>query len=213
MDCIWQLRMLVLEINDKYVYSQDKKINVYDIASMKLVRSFKQEKNFGDPIKVSYQWSAKHQPSITSNFEPKLYSQVTLDPSCTYLLCSYSNKCICIYDFITGEMITQAMGHGEIVTGVIFLPDCKHIISVSSVNFILSIWKNLCSKCTFLAILLSLKIFSPHPFWQRKILSNTKRRVPYNHASWPLLLLFVLLVIFSLLILMDIYIYAYGTWF
>lgn len=28
-------------------------------------------------------------------------------------------------------MIAQAVGHGEVVTGVIFLPDCKHIVSVS----------------------------------------------------------------------------------
>lgn len=54
-----------------------------------------------------------------------------MDPSCSYLVCSYSNKSICIYDFITGKIVTQAMGHGDVVTGVIFLPDCKHIISVS----------------------------------------------------------------------------------
>lgn len=37
-----------------------------------------------------------------------------------------------MYDFITGEMVAQEMGHSEVITGVIFLPDCKHIISVSS---------------------------------------------------------------------------------
>ena len=36
-----------------------------------------------------------------------------------------------MYDFITGEMVAKATGHAEIVTGVIFLPDCKHIVSVS----------------------------------------------------------------------------------
>lgn len=53
-----------------------------------------------------------------------------MDPSCTYVVCSFSNKSICIYDFMTGEMVAKATGHAEIVTGVIFLPDCKHIVSV-----------------------------------------------------------------------------------
>ncbi|KAH7553801.1 hypothetical protein JRO89_XS12G0059000 [Xanthoceras sorbifolium] len=95
---------------------QDKKINSFDIAAGKLIRSFKQDKDYGDPIKV------------------------TMDPSGTYLVCSYSNKSICLYDFITGQMITQAMGHGEVVTGVIFLPDCKHIVSVGGDGCIF-VWK------------------------------------------------------------------------
>ncbi|GLT37573.1 hypothetical protein SLA2020_118820 [Shorea laevis] len=85
---------------------QDKKINTFDIASGKLIRSFKQDKDFGDPIKV------------------------TVDPSCSYLVCSYSNKSICIHDFVNGEIVAQALGHGEVVTGVIFLPDCRHMVSV-----------------------------------------------------------------------------------
>lgn len=36
-----------------------------------------------------------------------------------------------MYDFFTGEIVARALGHGEVVTGLIFLPDCKHIISVS----------------------------------------------------------------------------------
>ena len=54
-----------------------------------------------------------------------------MDPSGSYIICSFSNKSLCAYDIISGEMIAQAVGHGEVVTGVIFLPDCKHIVSVS----------------------------------------------------------------------------------
>ncbi|KAJ4823364.1 hypothetical protein Tsubulata_027311 [Turnera subulata] len=85
---------------------QDKKINTFDIGTGKLTRTFKQDKSSGDPIKV------------------------TMDPSCSYLACSYSNKSMCIYDSCNGEMVTQAMGHGEVITGIIFLPDCKHVVSV-----------------------------------------------------------------------------------
>ncbi|OWM81749.1 hypothetical protein CDL15_Pgr007787 [Punica granatum] len=95
---------------------QDKKINVFDIASGQLMRSFKPNKDYGDPIKV------------------------TMDPSCSYLVCSYSNKSICMYDFVSGEMVTQAMGHGEVITGVIFLPDCRHIVSVGGDGCIF-VWK------------------------------------------------------------------------
>ncbi|KAI3443097.1 MFS domain-containing protein [Psidium guajava] len=87
---------------------QDKKINTFDIASGKLVRSFKQDRDGGDPIKVF------------------------MDPSCNYLVCSYSDKSLRMYDFNSGEMVIQAAGHGEVVTGIIFLPDCEHIISEPS---------------------------------------------------------------------------------
>lgn len=44
-----------MTVNDgKLVYAlQDKKINTFDIASGKLIRSFKQDRDGGDPIKVS----------------------------------------------------------------------------------------------------------------------------------------------------------------
>lgn len=58
--------------------------------------------------------------------------QVIMDPSGCYLICSYSTKSICMYDFFSGEIVAQAMGHGEVVTGLIFLPDCEHVVSVSS---------------------------------------------------------------------------------
>ncbi|XP_057983325.1 uncharacterized protein LOC131168119 isoform X1 [Malania oleifera] len=95
---------------------QDKKINTFNITGGKLLKSFKQNGNCGDPMKV------------------------TMDPSCSYLVCSYSNKSICMYDFISGEMVAQAVGHGEVVTGVIFLPDCRHIISVGADGCIF-VWK------------------------------------------------------------------------
>lgn len=37
-----------------------------------------------------------------------------------------------MYDFMSGEMVARAMGHGEAINGIIFLPDCKHLVSVSN---------------------------------------------------------------------------------
>ncbi|CAA6656445.1 unnamed protein product [Spirodela intermedia] len=65
---------------------------------------------------------------------------VMLDPTGSYLVCSYSNKSLRIYDFVTGETVAQAMGHAEVITGSIFLPGCKHMISVSGDSCIF-IWK------------------------------------------------------------------------
>ncbi|KAK4270452.1 hypothetical protein QN277_023488 [Acacia crassicarpa] len=95
---------------------QDKKVNTFDITDGKLIRSYKQGKECGDPIKV------------------------TMDPSGTYVVCSYSNKSVCIYDIFSGQMVANAMGHAEVVTGIIFLPDCKHIVSVDGDGCIF-LWK------------------------------------------------------------------------
>ncbi|MCD7472936.1 hypothetical protein HAX54_014372 [Datura stramonium] len=93
---------------------QEKKINTFSIPSRKLIRSFKHIG--GDPIKVS------------------------VDPSSSYLVCSDSFKILCLYDIMTGDMVAQAVGHGDVITGVIFLPDCKHLVSVSSDGCIF-VWK------------------------------------------------------------------------
>ncbi|XP_059305429.1 uncharacterized protein LOC132057014 [Lycium ferocissimum] len=93
---------------------QDKKINTFSIPSGKLIRSFKHIG--GDPIKVS------------------------VDPSSSYLVCSDSFKILCLYDIMAGDMVAQAVGHGDVITGVIFLPDCKHLVSVSSDGCIF-VWK------------------------------------------------------------------------
>ncbi|XP_020977016.1 mitogen-activated protein kinase-binding protein 1 isoform X3 [Arachis ipaensis] len=95
---------------------QDKKIKIFNTASQKLIRSYTHDKTFGEPIKV------------------------IMDPSCTYVVCSFSNKSICIYDLNTGEIVAKAIGHAEIVTGVIFLPDCKRIVSVDGDGCIF-VWK------------------------------------------------------------------------
>ncbi|XP_022151493.1 mitogen-activated protein kinase-binding protein 1 isoform X2 [Momordica charantia] len=115
---------------------QDKKINTFDVASGKLIRSFRQERDFGEPIKV------------------------TMDPSCSYLVCSYSNKSICMHDFITGEVVVQGMGHGEVITGAIFTPDCKRIISIGG------------DGCIFL--------------WRLPALLSSRMRQKINEGSGPL---------------------------
>ncbi|XP_047307448.1 WD repeat-containing protein 62 isoform X2 [Impatiens glandulifera] len=95
---------------------KDNNINSYCIATGKLIRSFKQKGDHGDPVKIE------------------------MDPSCSYLVCSYSNRTIYIIDFINGEVIAEAVGYGEPTNAIIALPDCRHIVSVDGDGCIF-IWR------------------------------------------------------------------------
>ncbi|KAI3514796.1 hypothetical protein L1887_13498 [Cichorium endivia] len=94
----------------------DKKINMFDIANGKVIKSFKDGEDYGDPIKI------------------------VLDPSCSYVVCSYSDRSICMYDMTSGEMVARAVGHSDVINDIIFLPDCKHLVSVGSDSCIF-VWK------------------------------------------------------------------------
>ncbi|KAL1808151.1 hypothetical protein ACET3Z_025141 [Daucus carota] len=95
---------------------KDKKVNTFNIAAEKLIGSFKQDEDFGEA------------------------RNTTLDPSSSYLVSSYANKSICMYDFLTGELVARAVGHGDTITGITFLPDCKHLVSVDA-NGCIFLWK------------------------------------------------------------------------
>lgn len=57
--------------------------------------------------------------------------RVQLDPSGVYAATSVSDKTICVMDFFSGECVASAFGHSEIVTGLRFTNDLRHLISVS----------------------------------------------------------------------------------
>ncbi|XP_035170208.1 WD repeat-containing protein 62-like, partial [Oxyura jamaicensis] len=57
--------------------------------------------------------------------------KVQLDPSGTFLATSCSDKSISVIDFRSGECVAKVFGHADIVTGMRFTYDCKHLITVS----------------------------------------------------------------------------------
>uniref|UniRef100_G1PK87 WD repeat-containing protein 62 n=1 Tax=Myotis lucifugus TaxID=59463 RepID=G1PK87_MYOLU len=57
--------------------------------------------------------------------------KVHVDPSGTFLATSCSDKSISVIDFYSGECIAKMFGHSEIVTGMKFTYDCRHLITVS----------------------------------------------------------------------------------
>ncbi|XP_066464409.1 mitogen-activated protein kinase-binding protein 1 isoform X2 [Eleutherodactylus coqui] len=88
--------------------------------------------------------------NISSGKQKKLYKgsqsedgtliKVQTDPSGLYVATSCSDKNLSIFDFYTGECVATMFGHSEIVTGMKFTNDCKHLISVSGDSCIF-IWR------------------------------------------------------------------------
>jgi len=57
--------------------------------------------------------------------------RLELDPSSNYVATSSSDKVMNIYDFFSGECFASMYGHSEISTGIKFLNDMKHFVSVA----------------------------------------------------------------------------------
>ncbi|KAL0451055.1 UNVERIFIED_CONTAM: WD repeat-containing protein 62 [Sesamum latifolium] len=88
-----------------FTAGKDKKIQAFDIQSGKLIKWFKHDADVGEPVKV------------------------TTDGTRGYVACSYSDRSIYMYDYVTGKMVAHAAGHSDLITGIVFLPDCKHLVS------------------------------------------------------------------------------------
>ncbi|GCB63813.1 hypothetical protein scyTo_0014682, partial [Scyliorhinus torazame] len=99
-----------VDITRKYVAigCQDRNIRVFTITSGKQKKCFK-----------------------GSQSEDGILLKVQMDPSGTFVATSCSDKSISIFDFYTGECVASMFGHSEIVTGMKFSNDCKHLITVS----------------------------------------------------------------------------------
>ncbi|KAK1786048.1 hypothetical protein P4O66_017784 [Electrophorus voltai] len=102
---------------------QDRNIRVYNVKSGKMEKCFK--------------------GSVTDD---GTLLKVLLDPSGMFLATSCSDKNICIFDYESGECVAVLFGHSEIVTGMKFSPDCRHLITVCGDSCVF-VWR-LCSQMT-----------------------------------------------------------------
>ncbi|XP_060743849.1 WD repeat-containing protein 62 [Tachysurus vachellii] len=102
---------------------QDRNIRVYNVKSGKMKRCFKGSLTDDGPV-----------------------LKVQLDPSGMFLATSCSDKSICVFDYETGECVATLFGHSEIVTGIKFSSDCKHLITVCGDSCVF-VWR-LCSQMT-----------------------------------------------------------------
>ncbi|XP_034494142.1 WD repeat-containing protein 62 isoform X4 [Ailuropoda melanoleuca] len=99
-----------IDITQKYVAvaCQDRNVRVYNTVSGKQRKCYKgSQGDEGSLLKVH------------------------VDPSGTFLATSCSDKSISVIDFYSGECVAKMFGHSEIVTGMKFTYDCRHLITVS----------------------------------------------------------------------------------
>ncbi|XP_069494903.1 mitogen-activated protein kinase-binding protein 1 isoform X2 [Ambystoma mexicanum] len=114
--------------------------------------------------------------NISSGKQKKLYKgsqsedgtliKVQTDPSGLYIATSCSDKNLCIFDFYSGECVATMFGHSEIVTGMKFTNDCKHLITVSG------------DSCTFVW-----RLSSEMTICMRQRLAEMKQRVKLTDKS------------------------------
>ncbi|XP_038597335.1 mitogen-activated protein kinase-binding protein 1 isoform X2 [Tachyglossus aculeatus] len=96
---------------------QDRNIRIFNISSGKQKKLFK-----------------------GSQGEDGTLIKVQTDPSGVYIAASCSDKNLSIFDFSSGECVATMFGHSEIVTGMKFSNDCRHLISVSGDSCIF-VWR------------------------------------------------------------------------
>ncbi|GIY86657.1 hypothetical protein CDAR_468181 [Caerostris darwini] len=108
-----------VDVQQKYILTacQDRNIRVYSVTNGKHVRCFR-----------------------GSQGEDGTLIKVVLDPSGTYLATSCTDKSLYLYDYISGECLATMFGHSELVTGLKFTNDGRHLISVSGDGCIF-MWK------------------------------------------------------------------------
>jgi len=94
---------------------QDKRINVWNITSGKLMRSYR-----------------------PSDVNGELY-KCAMDPSGMFVATCSFDKYIRLYDFFSGELIQQVSGHSDLITGVKFSSDGRSLYSVGGDGCIM-IW-------------------------------------------------------------------------
>ena len=66
--------------------------------------------------------------------------QLCLDNSGLYVATSCTDKTLAVYDYYSGECMATMYGHSELVTGLRFTNDGKHLISVSGDGCVF-VWK------------------------------------------------------------------------
>ncbi|XP_051018736.1 WD repeat-containing protein 62 [Acomys russatus] len=99
-----------IDLTQKYVAvaCQDRNVRVYNTVSGKQKKCYK-----------------------GSQGDEGFLLKVHVDPSGTFLATSCSDKSISVIDFYSGECVAKMFGHSEIVTGMKFTYDCRHLITVS----------------------------------------------------------------------------------
>ncbi|XP_011303642.1 mitogen-activated protein kinase-binding protein 1 isoform X2 [Fopius arisanus] len=116
------------------------KTTLYDMevdSGQKHVLTACQDRN----IRVYSAATGKHNKTFKGSVgEDGSLIKVVLDASGIYVATSCTDKTLCVYDYYSGECMATMLGHSELVTGLRFSPDCRHLISASGDGCIF-VWK------------------------------------------------------------------------
>lgn len=102
--------------------TQDRKVNIFDIATGKLFKSI------APP-------SAEDQSAMEGSL-----IHISLDPSLTFVVTAGTDKRVRLHDLDNGNCIASVGGHSEMITSVRFTEDCQRVISTSGDGCIF-VWK------------------------------------------------------------------------
>ncbi|XP_007933484.2 mitogen-activated protein kinase-binding protein 1 [Orycteropus afer afer] len=141
---------------------QDRNIRIFNISSGKQKKLFK-----------------------GSQGEDGTLIKVQTDPSGIYIATSCSDKNLSIFDFSSGECVATMFGHSEIVTGMKFSNDCKHLISVSGDSCIF-VWR-LSSEMTISMRQRLAELRQRQRGVKHQGPSSPQRTIPNRHKAPPML--------------------------
>ncbi|XP_066601147.1 mitogen-activated protein kinase-binding protein 1 isoform X2 [Prorops nasuta] len=128
-------RQLQLATGGKLQFARDHnaqgKTTLYDMevdSGQKHVLTACQDRN----IRVYNVTNGKHSKTFKGSVgEDGSLIKVVLDASGIYVATSCTDKTLCVYDYYSGECMATMLGHSELVTGLRFSPDCRHLVSAS----------------------------------------------------------------------------------
>ena len=108
---------LAVDATNKFVITsgQEKRLNIWNIHSGRHMRTYRQKVG-GELYKCD------------------------IDPSGMFVAACGFDKTIKILDFFSGEIVGEVGGHGELITGIKFSPDGRHLVTVAGDGCIF-IWK------------------------------------------------------------------------
>jgi WD40 repeat protein len=127
----------------------DKRIHVWSMKNGRLVRSYRADR--ADPwpasssvtptIGLSGTEKGTYTPiSLPEGSVPSDLVRIALDPSGLLIAAASQDRGLRLYDFYSGACVGRAMGHGDVINGIVFLNDCRRIVTVSSDSTIM-IWR------------------------------------------------------------------------
>lgn len=121
---------------------QDRNIRVYNVTTAKHSKTFKGSAGEdGSLIKVVLGTRTFFSSALLKTIDTVLkLKKISPDASGIYVATSCTDKTLCVYDYYSGECMATMLGHSELVTGLRFSPDCRHLVSASGDGCVF-VWK------------------------------------------------------------------------